>query len=264
MSAPIPRQVDRVVLREMYAVDGDERADRLRPRGQLGGRWHRADGVGGEREGDELRAIGQLRVERVEVQRDVVRTNVDPSDGGAGIARGEQPRPDVRVVVEPGHDDLVARSPRPSERARQVQQQRRRVLAEDHLARVAAEEVGARPARVGDQRVDLLARREHAVGVRRAGAHRDRSSRRSPCPPVVSRRGRPPTRRADHRARDARERGSVCERRWGRGRRCRSSGEVPIHGGRRPRKRKRRPPNGERLSMNERCQAWAASSCVPS
>jgi hypothetical protein len=138
---------------------------------QFGGRWHRADGVGGEREGDELRAIGQLRIERVEVQRDVVLTNIHPSDGGAGVARREQPGPDVRVVVQPGHDDLVPRSPRPSERARQMQQQRRCVLAEEHLARVAAEEVGPRPAGVGDQRVDLLARREHAVGVRRAGAH---------------------------------------------------------------------------------------------
>ena len=166
-----PRQVDRVVLREMDAVDGDQRPDRLRSCGQFGGRWHGADGVGGEREGDELRAIGELRVERIEVKRDVVRTDIHPTHGGAGVARGEQPGPDVRVVVQSCHDDLVARSPRPSERARQMEQQRRRVLAEDHLAGVAAEEVAARPASVGDQRVDLLARREHAVGVRRAGAH---------------------------------------------------------------------------------------------
>ena len=166
-----PWQVDGMVLRVMYAVDGDQRPDRLCPCGQIGGRRHGAEGVGGEREGDELRAIGQLRVERIEIQRAVVGPDVHPTDGGARITRGEQPRPDVRVVVQPCHDDLVSRPPRPSDRARQMQQQRRRVLAEDHLARVAAKEVCPRPPRVGDQRVDLLARREHAVGVRRAGAH---------------------------------------------------------------------------------------------
>jgi hypothetical protein len=36
------------------------------------------------------------------------RVELRPAHGGAGPLGGQHPRPDVRVVVQPGHHDLVA------------------------------------------------------------------------------------------------------------------------------------------------------------
>jgi hypothetical protein len=96
------------MLREVHPVQGHEGPRRLGATDQLGRRRDRADGVGRECERDEPGAIGQLLVERLQVERDVVVADVDPPDRRAGVARGEDPRTNVRVVIEPGDDDLVA------------------------------------------------------------------------------------------------------------------------------------------------------------
>ena len=113
--------------------------------------------------------------------------DVHPADGGAGVLGRQDPRTDVRVVVERGDDHLVARAERAAERAREVQQQRRRVRPEDDLARVGARDVGCRPARVRDQRVGLLAGRERPVRVADPAPQVRRRSRRSPSPGPASR-----------------------------------------------------------------------------
>jgi hypothetical protein len=169
-----PVQVDRPVLREMDAVERDERTGLLRERDDVGNRGRRADGVGREGAGDELGSRTDRRREVVEIERDVVRTHVDPSDRRARILGGEDPGPHVRVVIQARDGDLIARPPRAPDRSRQVQQQRRRVLPEDDLARITAEQIGARAPRVRDQRVDLLAHPEGSVGVGGAGAHPSR------------------------------------------------------------------------------------------
>jgi hypothetical protein len=164
-------EVDRAVLREVDAVERDERTGGLGSTDQVRGWGDRAHRVRRERERDEPRALAELRVEGVDVERDVVVTDVDPADGRARVARGHDPRPDVRIVVEPCHGDLVAGLERAAERPRQVQQQGRRVLSEQDLVRVAPQEAGAGAARVVDQRVDLTAGRERTVRVGGAGAH---------------------------------------------------------------------------------------------
>ena len=128
-----PVQIDQPVLRCVDAVERDERADRLRAGDQVGRRRDRAHGVRRERERDQPRPLGELGVERVDVERDVVRAHVDPPHGRARVAGRQDPRPDVRVVVQARHDDLVAGPQGPGERSRDVQQQARRVLAEHDL-----------------------------------------------------------------------------------------------------------------------------------
>jgi len=70
-------------------------------------RRDRPDGVGSERERDEPRPLGELPLERLQVERHVVVPDVDPANRRAGIARREDPGPNVGIVIESGHDDLV-------------------------------------------------------------------------------------------------------------------------------------------------------------
>ena len=135
-----------MVLRQVHGIDRDERADGLRQTDDLGHRRHRADGVRGRRARHELGPRRDRVGERVEVERHVVLADVGPPHGRAGVARREDPRPDVRVVVEPRHHDLVARPERAAERPREMEQHRRRVLSEHDLVRVAARDVRPGPA----------------------------------------------------------------------------------------------------------------------
>ncbi len=83
------------------------------------------------------------------------------------VAGDAEPRIDVAVVVEAGHDDLVAGRERRRDRTADVERQRRHVRAELDLGRVGrAEHVGHRLVRLGDDRVAPAARQERPVGVR--------------------------------------------------------------------------------------------------
>src|SRR5690606_4916823 len=74
-----------------------------------------------------------------------------PPHRRAGPRGGLQPRPDVRVVVEPGDDHLIARRPIRGEGTRDQIGQRGRARPEDHAVGYAADEVGHRGAgRRGD------------------------------------------------------------------------------------------------------------------
>ncbi len=81
------------------------------------------------------------------------------------LAGEPAPRIDVGVVIELGHDDLVAGGPAPAERAPEVERQRRHVGAERDLLGPAAEQVGERRARGVERGVGLDARREGPVRV---------------------------------------------------------------------------------------------------
>ena len=160
-----PVEVGEAMLCQVHPVDRDEGADRLRSCHEVGGRRDRPDGVGGERERDQLRARRQSGLEGLDVDRDVFIADVHPPHGGTRVGRGQHPRADVRVVVQPGHDHLVLRTERLREGTRDMEQQRRRVRTEDDLVRVGAGEVGRGPPRVRDDPVRLLARRERPVRV---------------------------------------------------------------------------------------------------
>ena len=108
--------VDRAVRPVVDGVGPGERAGAV---GELDDACHvgrRPDRVRGDRERDHLRALGELRLEVVQVERQVV-VHAGEADDDAEVLRELEPRRDVRVVVEPGADDLVARA-RASGRAR--------------------------------------------------------------------------------------------------------------------------------------------------
>ena len=98
--------------------------------------------------------------EIVEVQRAVVRVDVDVSDGRPGIGCGQHPRSKIGIVVEPADDDLVAWPPGPSQSAGQRQRQRCHVGAKGDCARiVAADEIRSR----------LVSGREHVIALATGG-----------------------------------------------------------------------------------------------
>ena len=122
--------------------------------------------------------------------------NAHRPDRQAALARHLPPRVGVRVVVELGHDDLVARCPLAGERAAEMERQRRHVRPEGDLRRLAAEEVGEGLACAGERGVGLDARRVRPVGVRvvveEVVGHRvdDRDRDLGPAGPVEVRDGR--------------------------------------------------------------------------
>ena len=88
--------------------------------------------------------------EVVEVEREVV-VHAGEADDDAEVLLQRQPRRDVRVVVEPRADDLVAALQLPAERAREQEVERRHARPERDLVRVAGEEPAGRHARPLDQ-----------------------------------------------------------------------------------------------------------------
>ena len=159
------RHVDRPVRAIVHRVDPRERACLMRERGDLRDRGQRPDRIRGPRERDDARPVAQDRPEVVEVEPAVVVDVAEPYDEPAVVGQLE-PRRDVRVVVEPRHDDLVPGGPVPRRRARQREVQRRHVLAEDHLVRRGAEKLGRRLPRPGHERVRPQRRLEGAAEVR--------------------------------------------------------------------------------------------------
>ena len=80
--------------------------------------------------------------------------DVDGLDGHAAVGRHRPPGRDVRLVVEAGHDDLVAGLERRPDRPADVERQRRHVGAElDLVRRGGTEEVGDRGVGLGGHRV---------------------------------------------------------------------------------------------------------------
>jgi len=161
--------VDQPVLGEVHPVAHDDRAHVVSPPGQLGGGGDRADRVGGQRERDDLGSGAERRVERVQVERGVVVSDIHPSHRGARVLRGHDPGADVGVVVQRGDHDLVAGPEGPGHGPGHGEQQRRRVRAEQDLTRVAPQQVRPGPVGLLDQAVGLGARGEGPVGVRVAG-----------------------------------------------------------------------------------------------
>ena len=102
--------VDRAVRRVRDGVDVGQRPDLVGAGDDLGDRVDRADRVARVADGDELRPRRELRLEVLEVERDVVRPDVDLLDGHAAVGGHRLPGRDVGLVVEGRDDDLVARA----------------------------------------------------------------------------------------------------------------------------------------------------------
>ena len=186
--------VHRHVRGGVHAVDVDQRADRVRGRGD--GRHVRpgADDVAGRGDRDQPGALGQQVAVLGGGQLGRRYVDFGPAHRGAAARGGLHPGPDVGVVVEPGHDHLVARPPAPGQRVREPVGEGGHVRAEDDAVRAGAGQVGqglaafghdgagaaaggegapdvADPGPVGvrdrldDRRRDLRARRAVQVGV---------------------------------------------------------------------------------------------------
>ena len=131
--------VDRTVRAVVDGVDPGERAHRVRELDDTADVRRGADRVRGGREGDDARLLGQLPLEVVVVEREVVR-HVDEADDDPEVALELEPRRDVRVVVESRHEHLVAGRELACEGTGEEEVERRHALAERDLARRAAEE----------------------------------------------------------------------------------------------------------------------------
>ena len=99
--------VGRSMGHALGGVDQHQRAGRVRPAGDFGDRIDRAEHVRDGGDGDDLRAVGEQRVECVEDEQAVVGDR-DVAEDGAG-ARGQLlPGHEVRVVLHRGEQDFVA------------------------------------------------------------------------------------------------------------------------------------------------------------
>src|SRR5262249_42211811 len=92
----------------------------------------RADGIGGRTDGDELGPRTELAFEVIEVERAIFRMNIDVANRRAAVLGRADPRRYVGVVIEPGHDDLVARLPARGNGPAEGEGQRRHVRAKDY------------------------------------------------------------------------------------------------------------------------------------
>src|SRR5439155_26056765 len=125
-----------------------------------------AERVGSGADGEDPRAGGEAPLEGgpVELTRGAVERNRPDRDAALPLER--PPWRHVRMVVEFGDDDLVARPPASAQRPREVERERGHVGAEHDLGGRGSEKIGESLACRGDQPVGLLARRVAAVGVR--------------------------------------------------------------------------------------------------
>jgi len=153
------------VRRVVDRVHPGEGAGLVRQLGDPGDVDERADRVRGPGERDHARALGELRSEVVEVERGVV-ADVGEADAQIEIPRQLEPGRDVAVVVQPGHEDLVAGRELPGRSPREREVERRHVGAEDDFLSAAAEEASRSPAGLIDQQVGAAARLEGAADVR--------------------------------------------------------------------------------------------------
>jgi hypothetical protein len=159
--------VDPPVLREVHAVAHDDGIRALvDQRRELGGWGHGSNGVGRECERHDFRALGQRVLERVTVERDVVLVELDPAHRCARILGGQDPRADVRVVIQARDDDLVAGPKRPADGTGDREHQRGGVGPEHDLVGIGAEQVRSGTVRLVDDAVGLLAGGEGSVRVR--------------------------------------------------------------------------------------------------
>ena len=146
------RDVDRPVRRVVDGIRPRERSDGVRELDDARNVGRRTDRVRGDRKRHDPRSVGELRCDVVIVEREVVGhardVNHEPE-----IMRQLEPRGHVRIVVERGHDDLVARRQRPRESAAEQEVERGHALPERGLSGRAAEE-----------RRGLLVRQLHELG----------------------------------------------------------------------------------------------------
>ena len=168
--------VDRLVRRVVDRVDPGERARLVRQGADARGVGHYTHRVRGPGERHHAGALGELPLEIVVVERQVVE-QVDLPYLEAEVRAELHPGRHAAVVVEAGHDDLIAALQVARERPGEREVERRHVRPEHDLARVAAEPVARGRLGRGEDLLDppagLIRSAEVAARLAQRGGHRD-------------------------------------------------------------------------------------------
>ena len=151
--------VDRRVRGQVHAVHGQQGAGPVHQRGDLGDGRPGADQVRGAGDRDQPGALGEHLGDVVGGELAGGRVEGGPAHGRADRLGGAHPGADVRVVVEPGDDHLVAGTPAGGQRAGEVEGELGGAAAEDDAARIGAQQVGDRRPGAEDDVVGRSARR---------------------------------------------------------------------------------------------------------
>ena len=133
--------VDRLVRGVVHRVHPGERAGVVRELADPAGVGDGTDRVRRPGERDHLGARPELALQVRDVERGVV-VQPDVADHQVPVVRDLQPGSDPGVVIQAGHQDLVARLEGAGGGPGQREVQRGHVRPEDHLVRLAAEEPG--------------------------------------------------------------------------------------------------------------------------
>ncbi len=115
-----------------------------------------ADQVGRAGDRDHPGPLREGLVEGVQGQLAGLRVEVDPAHGRAGGLGRDHPRPDVAVVVEPAHHDLVARAPVLGHRAAEVEGELGEAAPEHDAVRRRVQQVRERLAGADDRALGVL------------------------------------------------------------------------------------------------------------
>ncbi len=158
------RDVERLVRRVVDGVDPGERAGLAGKAADTPRVGDRPGRVGGERERDDARPLGQLALEVVVVDGEAV-GGVDGPNGQPPVGGQLDPGRDAAVVVERGREDLVARREVAPGCAGDREVERRHVHAEGDVVAAAAEEAARVGLRAGEDRLHRPAGRVRGAEV---------------------------------------------------------------------------------------------------
>ena len=165
--------VDRRVRREVHAVDVEQRAGGVRQAAIA-----RTSGIVPIRLDAAVTATSRVRspssgVDAATVELGGLGVEVDPAHGGAGRSAAITQGRTLRVVVEPGHHDLVARAPVLGQGPGEVDRSAGSSLRPNTMPpRVGAEQVGHRGAAAGTASLGVALGRRHVAAVgQRTGEH---------------------------------------------------------------------------------------------
>lgn len=78
----------------------------------------------------------------IEIQGDIIGTDVGEDRLDSPVVRRLNPRRDVGIVIESGHNDLRAGFPPASDRSRHGEGERGHVWPEDDLVRICTQQIG--------------------------------------------------------------------------------------------------------------------------
>jgi hypothetical protein len=157
--------VHELVRREVHRIDVAERAGRVGKASRRGDVADRPERVRCGANRQQPRARRERRLECSPLELPCRHVERNRTDDESRVARHLPPRVDIRVVIELGDDDLVARLPGAGQGARQVEGERGHVGAKGNLVGRRAEEVAEGGARRGEHRVGFFAGRVRPVRV---------------------------------------------------------------------------------------------------